>query len=90
LKNRKHQDWISPETLVKVEKRKNFKNGKTRSAKQIAPKAYTEANKEVKSSARKDKRAFVDKLIKEAEETARQNNIKALYDNIKQSSIFAT
>jgi flagellum-specific peptidoglycan hydrolase FlgJ len=83
LKNRKHQDWISPETLVKVEKRKNLKNGKTRSAKQIAPKAYTEANKEVKSSARKDKRAFVDKLIKEAEETARQNNIKALYDNIK-------
>jgi flagellum-specific peptidoglycan hydrolase FlgJ len=64
-------------------KKKNLKNGKTRSAKQIAPKAYTEANKEVKSSARKDKRAFVDKLIEEAEETARQNNIKALYDNIK-------
>jgi flagellum-specific peptidoglycan hydrolase FlgJ len=37
----------------------------------------------VKSSARKDKRAFVDKLIEEAEETARQNNIKALYDNIR-------
>jgi hypothetical protein len=65
LKNRKHQDWISPETLVNVEKRKNLKNmlnnSKTRSAKQIASKAYTEANKEVKSSARKDKRAFVDK-----------------------------
>lgn len=40
-------------------------------------KAYTEANKEV--TARKDKRAFVDKLT----EAARQNNIKALYDNIK-------
>ena len=83
LKNRKHQDWISPETLVNVEKRKNLKNGKTRSAKQIATKTYTEANKEVKSSARKDKRAFVYKLIEEDEETARQNNIKALYDNIK-------
>jgi hypothetical protein len=37
----------------------------------------------VKSSARKDKRVFVDKLTEEAEEAARQNNIKALYDNIK-------
>ena len=87
LKNKKHQDWISPETLVKVEKRKNLKNmlnnSKTRSTKQIASKAYTEANEEVKSSARKDKRAFVDKLTEEAEEAARQNNIKALYDNIK-------
>ena len=25
LTNRKHQDWISPETLVGVEKRKNLK-----------------------------------------------------------------
>ena len=49
LKNRKHQDWTSPETLVKVEKRKNLKNvlnnSKTRSAKQIASKAYTEATR---------------------------------------------
>ena len=58
-------------------------NSKTRSAKQIASKAYTEANKEVKSNARKDKWVFVDKLTEEAEEAARQNNIKALYDNIK-------
>jgi len=37
----------------------------------------------VKSSARKDKRVFVDKLTEEVAEAARQNNIKALYDNIK-------
>ncbi|XP_021366220.1 uncharacterized protein LOC110458686 [Mizuhopecten yessoensis] len=41
------------------------------------------ANKEVRNSARKDKRAFVDKLAAEAEEAARANNIKALYDTIK-------
>ncbi|CAC5407060.1 unnamed protein product [Mytilus coruscus] len=35
------------------------------------------------NSARKDKRAFVDKLTAEAGEAARANNIKALYDNIK-------
>jgi hypothetical protein len=87
LTNRKHQDWILPETLVEVEKRKNLKNvlnnSKTRSAKHIVSKAYTEANKEVKSSARKDKRALVDKRTEEAEKETKQNNIKALYDNIK-------
>ena len=37
----------------------------------------------MKSSARKDKIVFVDKLTEEVAEAARQNNIKALYDNIK-------
>ena len=87
LKNRKHQEWITPETLVKVEKRKNIKNilnnSKTRSAKQSASKEYTIANKDARNSARRDKRAFVEKLTAEAEEAARANNIKALYDNIK-------
>ncbi|CAG2220246.1 unnamed protein product [Mytilus edulis] len=87
LKNRKHEEWITPETLVKVEKRKNIKNilnnSKTRSAKQSASREYTIANKDVRNSARRDKRAFVDKLTAEAEEAARANNIKALYDNIK-------
>ncbi|CAG2233353.1 unnamed protein product [Mytilus edulis] len=39
-------------------------------------------NKDVRNSARRDKKAFVDKLTAEAEEAARANNIKALYDNI--------
>ncbi|CAC5420128.1 unnamed protein product [Mytilus coruscus] len=87
LKNKKHQEWITPETLVKVEERKNLKNilnnSKTRSAKQSASREYTTANKDVRNSVRRDKRAFVDKLTAEAEEAARANNIKALYDNIK-------
>ncbi|CAC5368115.1 unnamed protein product [Mytilus coruscus] len=40
-------------------------------------------NNDVRNSARKDKRACVDKLTAEAEEATRANNIKALYDNIK-------
>ncbi|CAG2185440.1 unnamed protein product [Mytilus edulis] len=56
---------------------------KTRSAKQSASREYTIANKDVRNSARRDKRAFVDKLTAEAEKAARANNIKALYDNIK-------
>ncbi|VDI37318.1 Hypothetical predicted protein [Mytilus galloprovincialis] len=65
------------------EKYKNIlNNNKTRSAKQSASREYTIANKDVRNSARRDKRA-VDKLTTEAEEAARANNIKALYDNIK-------
>ncbi|XP_071171614.1 craniofacial development protein 2-like [Mytilus edulis] len=91
LKNRKHQEWITPETLVKVEKKENIKNilnnSKTRSAKQSAPREYTIANKDVRNSARRDKRAFVDKLTTEAEEAARANNIKALYDKTSNREI---
>ena len=36
----------------------------------------------IKSSARKDKRDFITTLTSEAEDAAKQNNIKALYANI--------
>ena len=86
-KKRTHKEWISHETLIKVEKRKNLKerlnNSRTRATKQKAQEEYTIADKEVKNSARRDKREFISTLTSEAEEAARYNNIKALYDNIR-------
>ncbi|CAG2220746.1 unnamed protein product [Mytilus edulis] len=76
LKLKKHQN------IESTGKRFNI-SIKTRSAKQSASREYTIANKDVRNRARRDKRAFVDKLTAEAEEAARANNIKALYDNIK-------
>ena len=58
-------------------------NSKTRASKQRAQKQYSAADREVKNSARRDKREFVSKMAAEAEEAARHNNIKALYDNIR-------
>ena len=88
LKKRKHHEWISPETLVKVKDKENIKkyilnNSKTRFAKQSASREYTIANQDVSNNARRENRAFVDKLTAEAEDAARANNIKALYHNIK-------
>ena len=62
-RNRKHQEWISSETLIKIDKRKQLKdvlnNSKTRASKQRAQKQYSAADREVKNSARRDKREFV-------------------------------
>lgn len=86
-KKRKHQEWFSPDTLIRIEERKKLKdvlnNCKTRAAKKTAGETYSRADREVKRSARRDKRNFVAKLTAEAEEAARQNNIKALYDTIR-------
>ena len=54
-----------------------------RAANQKAQHKYMQADKEVNNSARKDKRKFITTLTSEAEEAARQNNIKVLYDVIR-------
>lgn len=86
-KKRKHQEWLSPDTPIRIEERKKLKdvlnNCQTRAAKKTAGETYSRADREVKRSARRDKRNFVAKLTAEAEEAERQNNIKALYDNIR-------
>ena len=54
LKTREHKEWISHDTLIKVERRKKLKeslnNSKMRPAKQKAQHEYTQADKEVKNS----------------------------------------
>ena len=87
-KKGKQQDWTTPETLIKVEARKRQKevlnNSRTRASKQKAMQEYSRANREVRNSARRDKRAYVNRLAEEAEEAAGKNNMKALYDTTRQ------
>ena len=79
----KHKEWISVETMEKVKERKERKeklnNCKTRSAKTKAQEEYTQANKEVKNSVKRDKREYIDNLAKQAETAAGQGNMKDLY-----------
>ena len=86
-KKSKQREWITPGTLNKVKARKEMKNilnnSKTRASKQEATKRYNEANKAVKTSARQDKRRYIETLAKEAEEAAGQRNMKALYDTTR-------
>ena len=83
-KTSQHKDWISAKTLGKAAERKQRKatinNSKTRAAKTEAHRLYTEANKEVKRSVKRDKKDFVERMAGQAEVAAGQRNLKELYD----------
>ncbi|KAJ8333838.1 hypothetical protein SKAU_G00411570 [Synaphobranchus kaupii] len=82
-KKTQHKEWISADTLQKLEDRKERKTAlnmsRTRAAKAKAQEEYTAADKEVKKSIRKDKKDHIDNLAKQAEEAAGQGNLKGLY-----------
>ena len=88
--SRTHKEWISTETLSKIEIRKERKatlnNAKTRAAKAQAQEDYMEAHREVKNSIKNDKRAYIEGLAAEAEQAAYYGNLKELYDTAKRLS----
>ncbi|KAK7090431.1 hypothetical protein V1264_010229 [Littorina saxatilis] len=84
------KEWITPETLTKIQDRQRKKatvnNSRTRAAKAKAQGEYAEANREVKKSIRKDKIDYVEGLAAEAEQAAYSGNMKQLYDTTKRLS----
>ena len=78
-----HKEWISEDTIQKIEARKEKKNilnlSRTKNAKAKAQKEHAAANKEVKARVKKDKNNFVEELANQAEEAAGQGNLKDLY-----------
>ena len=82
-KKYQQKDWISADTLNKVQVRKEKKdainNSRTRAAKATAQEEYTEANR-VKSSVKTDKANFIEDRAKKAEDASAQRNMKQLYD----------
>ena len=89
---RKHQqkDWITTETMEKIEDRRKKKadvnNSRTRTAKAQAKEKYKEAHREVKLRLKKDKRDYIEGLAAEAEQAANCRNMKQLYDTTKRLS----
>lgn len=86
-KKSQHKEWISADTIQKIEDRKKKKKARnesrTRAGKAKAQKEYTAAEKEVKKGIKKDKKDYIDNLAKEAEEAAGQGNLKDLYMTTK-------
>ena len=84
------KEWITTETLEKIDGRKNRKaalnNSRTRSDKIGVQAAYTEANKMVKMNITADKKAYLDCLAVEAEEAAHHGNMRAVYANTRKLS----
>ena len=83
-KKRQDKDWISVETINKLQVRKENKavlnNSRTRSTKAAAHEQYIVANRAVKKSVKTDKVNFIDSLTKEAEDAGTRGNMKQLYD----------
>lgn len=73
-KEHHQKEWITAESLTKIEDRKRKKdtvnNSRTRVAKAKAQEEYPEAHRVVKRSSRKDKKEYVDRLAAEAEQAA--------------------
>jgi flagellum-specific peptidoglycan hydrolase FlgJ len=83
FKTRQHKEWITPETLRKIDKRKEEKakinDSKTRTAKAKSQAVYAQAHKEVRKSIKQDKQTYIDNMAKKAEEAAGKNNMRDLY-----------
>lgn len=87
MKKHSHKDWMTAETLKKIEERKKKKeamnNSHTRAGEAKAHAEYSEANRTVRRSIRADKRSYMDSLAAEAKVAAHHGNMKDLYTNIK-------
>ena len=87
LRTLKHKDWISTETLKKIEERKAKKaavnNSRTRTAKAEAQEEYKRMNRSVKMSLKADKRNYLESVAAEAEEAAYHGNMRDLYATIR-------
>ena len=87
-KNSRRKPWISDETWRKVETRREMKEKRNHSNTEVekvaSEREYTEAEKEVKRSTRRDKRRYVEDLATQAEEAAEKRNSRELYRITKQ------
>ena len=79
------KEWISTETQQGIQTRKEKKalvtNSRTRASKAKAQEEYTNINR-IKA----DKRKYIDNLAEEAEDAARNENMKQLYDTTRKLS----
>ena len=82
-KTKKHKEWITSVTCTLVTERKNLKDRinqtQDQEEKHELQAQYWEKNRQVKKSARKDKRSHTEELTSEAETAAGQRNMKRLY-----------
>ncbi|VDP33340.1 unnamed protein product [Schistosoma margrebowiei] len=89
-KKHHHREWITVDTLDKIQERRNKKaainTSQTRAEKAKAQAEYTEVNKQVKSSIRNDKSKYVENLAMTVEKAARERNMRQLYDTTKKLS----
>ena len=87
-KKKASKKWISDETWAKIETRRKARvkmlNAKSSRQMERTQQEYKNRDREVKRSARKDKRNFIEKLASEAEEAAEKREFSTVYKITKQ------
>ena len=85
---KKNKEWLTSEKWEKIEERKNIKlrmiNIKSIRLQEQVKTAYTAKDNEMKRSARRDGRTFVDNLAHEAEQAASHGVMSTVYKITKQ------
>ena len=87
MKMWQHKDWISVETINKLQVRKEKKaiinNSRTRSTNAAAHGQYTVSNRAVKKIVKTDKVNFINSLAKDPEDATARGNTKQLFDTTR-------
>nr|KAG5694296.1 hypothetical protein BaRGS_032014 [Batillaria attramentaria] len=83
-KTRQHKEWLTSDTWDLITERKRLKDlinhTDDQDHKRDLQAQYWDVNRQVKRSARNDKRNFINNLTEEAETAAGQRNMKRLYE----------
>ena len=85
-RDRNKKDWMSAETWEKIKERKHkelLNRAKTRNQKISLQAEYKVVDKEVKQSARNDKRCWIEQQAITAEEAAKKGDLKQLYQTTR-------
>ena len=92
-KKQHHKEWISADTIKKIEEREKEKkkkaeinNSRTRAGNSRAYKEYSHAIKSAKNSIKADKREYMNMLATETEDASHQGNLRELLITIKKLS----
>ena len=87
FRKKKKEEWIQLDTWQKIDERKETKQkiNSTRSErmKQRLRTTYSELDKQVKRQAKRDKKLYIERLADEAEEAAKGQDLKTLYQITK-------
>ena len=82
-KKKNHKEWLTPETWKKIQERKQLKikmlSTKAPKLQQQVQEPYKGKDKEVKKSARSEKKSFVEGLAAEAECVAARGELSTVY-----------
>ena len=82
-RRKKKKEWLTPGTWQKIEEKKQLRNKllntKSPRLQEQVHKAYESKDKEVKRSARSDKRSYIEELADKAEQAAARGEMSVVY-----------